>query len=136
MEIRSAVRSSGFRVAQEHRRRELQANTETFDMDMCRGLEIGSGAARGSGHCFAIALCCGALTAREARAQEAPASTPGAISLDQLLRMDSAELEMLYRQGTGAAMPVGRLRGTAILAPGSRRARALSRGARLVWQGK
>ena len=32
--------------------------------------------------------------------------------------------------------PEGRIRGTAILSPGTRRTRALSRGARLMWQGK
>jgi hypothetical protein len=50
--------------------------------------------------------------------------------------MGSAELDMLYRQGTVTAVPVERVRGTAILAPGSRRTRVLSRGARVVWQGK
>jgi hypothetical protein len=57
-------------------------------------------------------------------------------SLDQLLRMSSGELELLYRQGTVVAIPEGPIRGTAILSPGTRRTRPLSRGARMVWQGK
>ena len=59
-----------------------------------------------------------------------------AITLDQLLGMAPAEIENVYRQGIAAAIPAGRVRGTALLAPGTRRARALSRGARLFWQGK
>jgi hypothetical protein len=75
--------------------------------------------------------------AREVRGQApAPAPAQAVNSLDQLLRMSPAELEALYRRGTAAAIPPGRIRGTAILAAGTRRARALSRGARLVWQGK
>ncbi len=53
-----------------------------------------------------------------------------------LLQMSPAELEAIYRQGTAVAIPEGRIRGTAILSPGTRRARVLSRGARLIWQGK
>jgi hypothetical protein len=72
------------------------------------------------------------MAAVEARGQM-PAA---AVSLDQLLRMSPAELEMLYRQGTAAAIPAGRIRGTALLAPGTWRTRPLARGTRLVWQGK
>ncbi len=50
--------------------------------------------------------------------------------------MSPAEIEAIYRQGTAVAIPPGRVRGTALLATGTRRARTLSRGARLVWQGK
>ena len=50
--------------------------------------------------------------------------------------MSPTELEALYRQGAAVAIPPGPIRGTAILAPGTRRTRALSRGARLMWQGK
>jgi len=83
---------------------------------------------------FAIVIGCGALSAPEARAQLSAASNT--VTLDGLLRMSPAELETVYRQGTMAAVPEGRIRGTALLAPGTRRARSLSRGARLVWQGK
>jgi len=68
---------------------------------------------------------------------EARGQTPAApIALDQLLRMGPSELETLYRQGTAAGIPPGRVRGTALLAPGTRRNRLLARGTRLVWQGK
>ena len=65
----------------------------------------------------------------------ARAQTP-ALGVNQLLHMSGPELEALYRQGAVAAMPPGRVRGTAILAPGTRRNEALARGTRLVWQGK
>ncbi len=68
-------------------------------------------------------------------AARAAAQTP-AIGVDQLLRMSGPELDALYRQGTVAGVPPGRVRGTAILAPGTRRNEALARGTRLIWQGK
>ena len=80
---------------------------------------------RGWGYVFAIAIGFGPLTAPEARAQ-AP-SAPDAVTLDGLLRMSPAELDMVYRQGTARAIPEGRIRGTALLQPGTRRTRALSR---------
>jgi hypothetical protein len=50
--------------------------------------------------------------------------------------MSAGELDELYRRGAAAPIAEGRIRGTAILAPGTRRTRTLSRGARLFWQGK
>src|SRR5208337_4336957 len=50
----------------------------------------------------------------------AGAQTP-AVSVDQLLGMSGPELNALYRQGSVAGIPPGRVRGTAILAPGTRR---------------
>jgi hypothetical protein len=87
-------------------------------------------------------LCCalatviwfGPPTALEARGQTP--SVSAAITLDGLRQMSPAELETLYRQGAAVAIPEGPIRGTALLAPGTRRARAVSRGARLIWQGK
>ncbi len=76
----------------------------------------------------------GSPTAHEARGQTVTA--PAAATLDQLLQMSPAELDAIYRQGTAVAIPEGRIRGTAILSPGTRRTRVLSRGARLMWQGK
>jgi hypothetical protein len=75
-------------------------------------------------------LCMGVALHAPARGQ-----TP-AISVDQLLRMSGPELDALYRQGSLAGIPPGRVRGTAILAPGTRRNGAMARGTRLVWQGK
>ena len=74
--------------------------------------------------CIEMALCI-----------PATAQTP-ALGVDQLLRMSGPELEAVYRQGTVAGIPSGRVRGTAILAPGTRRNSAMARGTRLVWQGK
>jgi hypothetical protein len=79
-----------------------------------------------------MAFVCGPMSAVEVRGQ----TSVSAISLDQMLRMSPAELEGLYRQATPAAISAGRVRGTALLAPGTWRARPLARGARLIWQGK
>ncbi len=88
----------------------------------------------GLGWVLAVLIGCGPLMAPAVRAQESSAS--GTVTLDGLLSMSPAELEMVYRRGTVAAIPDGRIRGTALLAPGTRRTRSLSRGARLIWQGK
>lgn len=101
-------------------------------MVMRLGRTVGRGAVRGLS--FLMALAFGSMAAGEARAQ-GPVP-PSGITLDALLRMSPAEIEAVYRQGTAVAIPPGRVRGTALMAPGTRRARALSRGARLVWQGK
>jgi len=53
-----------------------------------------------------------------------------------LLEMCPAELEALYRQGCVAAIPGGPIKGTALLASGTHHAHTLSRGSRLIWQGK
>jgi hypothetical protein len=88
----------------------------------------------GLGSALALALVIGLPSAHEASGQTVPAA-PG-VTLDQLLQMSPAELDAVYRQGTATAIPEGRIRGTAILSPGTRRTRTLSRGARLMWQGK
>jgi hypothetical protein len=85
---------------------------------------------------FVLALACGSLGASEAWAQDPAPVSPSGVTLDSLMQMSPAEIETIYRQGTAAAIPPGRVRGTALLAPGTRRARTLSRGARLLWQGK
>jgi hypothetical protein len=59
-----------------------------------------------------------------------------ALSAQRLVQMSGPELDALYRQGISVGMPPGRVRGTALLAPGTRRNAALARGTRLVWQGK
>src|SRR5262249_51736224 len=79
-----------------------------------------------------LAIVCVACWGLQARGQ----SPAPAITIDQLLGMSPAQIESLYRQGTAVAIPPGRVRGTALLAPGTRRARVVSRGARLLWQGK
>ena len=88
---------------------------------------------KGIGIVAAIVICFGP-NAPLAHGQS-PAASAG-VTLDHLLAMSTAELDTVYRQGVSVAIPEGRIRGTAILSPGTRRTRALSRGARLMWQGK
>jgi hypothetical protein len=59
-----------------------------------------------------------------------------ALTPSDLLRMSGPELDSLYRQGAAVAVAPGRVRGTALLAPGTRRNAVMAAGARLVWQGK
>lgn len=60
----------------------------------------------------------------------------GALTVKQLLQLSGPELEAVYRQGSAVGIPPGRVRGTAILAPGTRRNQAMALGTRLIWQGK
>ena len=57
-------------------------------------------------------------------------------SLDQLARMTPAELDAVYQRSGVGVVPEGRVRGRALVAPGTAMAGPLSRGARLFWQGK
>jgi hypothetical protein len=59
-----------------------------------------------------------------------------AVTAGDLMRMTAPELESVYRQGTAPGIAPGRVRGTALLAPGTRRNTAIALGTRLVWQGK
>ena len=61
---------------------------------------------------------------------------PPALTARQLLQLNGPELDAIYRQGSVVGIPPGRVRGTAILAPGTRRNRAMALGTRLIWQGK
>jgi hypothetical protein len=58
------------------------------------------------------------------------------VTLDQLLHMGPEQLCAVYQQGAAVALPAGHIRGTAIVAPGTSHAPALSHGSRLIWQGK
>jgi hypothetical protein len=95
---------------------------------------ISSATVRTLGCAVAIVIWLGGLSGRQACGQT-PAA-PSTLTIDRLLQMSSAELEAVYREGIAVAIPQGRIRGTAILSPGTRRTRTLSRGARLFWQGK
>jgi hypothetical protein len=57
-------------------------------------------------------------------------------SVGQLVRMDPASLDALYRQSAVGPIPSGRVRGTAISYAGTALAAPASQVARLVWQGK
>jgi hypothetical protein len=95
---------------------------------------ISSATVRTLGWAGAIVIWLGGLSGRQACGQTPAARST--LTIDRLLQMSSAELEAVYREGTAVAIPQGRIRGTAILSPGTRRTRTLSRGARLFWQGK
>ena len=99
-------------------------------MDVRRESKIGAFAVLGLG-CL-VAAWSGSMGTGNARG-ESPMS---GVTLDQLLRMSAAELDAHYHQGIAAAIPPGRVRGTALLAPGTWRTRPLARGTRLIWQGK
>ena len=107
--------------------RRLQSCPSGYDVRLKRACVEGLGCA------LALAIWIGPPAAAR-HGQTVPA--PAAVTLDQLLQMSPAELDAIYRQGTAVAIPEGRIRGTAILSPGTRRTRVLSRGARLMWQGK
>jgi hypothetical protein len=64
-------------------------------------------------------------------AAAAPAHTP-----EELVRMDHAQLEALYRAAEVGCAPDGVTRGRAILNPGGRLTVPASRVTRVLWQGK
>lgn len=58
------------------------------------------------------------------------------VTVDHLLALDEGQVLGLYRGGAAYGPPPGPVRGTPLLALGTRRARVISRSARLFWQGK
>ncbi len=58
------------------------------------------------------------------------------MNVSNLVQMSEAELDALYRRGAAVGLPAGRVRGTALLAPGTRRNGLMATGTRLIWQGK
>jgi len=84
-----------------------------------------------------VLVVAGSLTLAAAFHSDARGREPaGGLDLASLRRMSEAELQALYRQGSVAGLPAGRVRGTVLPAPGTRRNAAMSVGARLIWQGK
>lgn len=79
-----------------------------------------------------LLLAAAATLPASARAQVATAP----LGVASLRDMDEAQLQAVYRQGVVAGLPPGRMRGTALPAPGKRRNAAMSSFGRLVWQGK
>src|SRR5437879_5754002 len=79
---------------------------------------------------------------REAQAQTVTAPSRvavpavAAVTVERLVRMSPAELDQLYRTSAPGALPQGKVRGIPIVAPGSPFGPVMSRGARVVWQGK
>ena len=72
----------------------------------------------------------------EAQAPSVMATSPAGVTAESLVRMDAGELDRLYRNAYPGVQPTGRVRGLPIVSPGSPIAATLSRGARVVWQGK
>lgn len=64
------------------------------------------------------------------------ASEARAMDVNDLLRMSPAQLDALYSASPPAPLPTGNVRGTPLLRTGTPLARPVSRGARLLWQGK
>lgn len=64
------------------------------------------------------------------------ASGVQAADVNDLLRMTPSQLDAMYMASPPAPMPAGKVRGTPILRPGTPLARPVSRGARVLWQGK
>lgn len=58
------------------------------------------------------------------------------LTVAELLCKDRSELEVIYKSGAVPIVPAGKIRGTAIVAPGSCRNPRLSRASRVMWQGK
>jgi hypothetical protein len=65
-----------------------------------------------------------------------PLRGPHVHSAAQLLGLSPSELDWLYQHAAAGAIPEGKARGQAILAPGTRWARPISKAARVLWQGK
>jgi hypothetical protein len=65
-----------------------------------------------------------------------PLLGPHVHSAEGLLRLSPPELDWLYQHAAAGAIPEGKARGQALLAPGTRWARPISRAARVFWQGK
>ncbi len=56
--------------------------------------------------------------------------------LGDLARLSPAQLEALYARSAPGVIPTGKVRGLALLKPGTKLGPPLSRGAGLLWQGK
>ena len=67
----------------------------------------------------------------------ASGQAPGPItSMGDLARLTPGQLDALYLRSAPAAPPAGRVRGRALIAPGSALAGPISAGSRVMWQGK
>lgn len=81
-----------------------------------------------------LVLAWGLVEGSRASGQEA-AAVP-LTSIEQLVTMDPAALDQLYTQASAGTVPSGKVRGRAIVFPGTRLAGPSSKVARLCWQGK
>jgi hypothetical protein len=71
-------------------------------------------------------------------ASPVPAQAPCApgLTMEHLIRMSPCQLEQLYAHGVLAPIPAGKIRGQALLNPGTKLAVPTSHASRLIWQGK
>ncbi len=83
-----------------------------------------------------LLLVAGSLVGPTLAAPNALAQVQTITSLGDLARLTPAQLDALYRASTPGPMPSGKVRGRALIAPGSTFAGPLSAGSRLAWQGK
>jgi hypothetical protein len=60
----------------------------------------------------------------------------GPVTADRLVRMTETQLDQLYQSMGPGVQPRGKVRGIAIVSPGSKFGPAMSKGAKFVWQGK
>ena len=67
---------------------------------------------------------------------QGPGALPTIGSLDDLVRLDPAMLDTLYRHSPPATIPRGKVRGRPVVLPGSTLAVPASRAGRAIWQGK
>lgn len=67
--------------------------------------------------------------------QGSPSCEP-TMKLEDLARMTPCDLERLFAESGPGATPTGAVRGMLLMQPGKRVAVPLSRGSRVVWQGK
>jgi len=85
---------------------------------------------------FSIVLARPVGAGGEPRPSPQAPGLPAVATIDDLVRLEPAELERLYRAAPPAAMPSGRVRGRPVPLSGSRMAVPVSKAGRLVWQGK
>ncbi len=61
---------------------------------------------------------------------------PSSLGFNDLVRMTPAQLEALYAGAQPGTIPSGKVRGRALLRPGTKIGPAMSQGAGVAWQGK
>jgi hypothetical protein len=61
---------------------------------------------------------------------------PGITAIEQLVQLSPQELDAIYRQAGVGAIPDGKVRGRAIVKPGTKLAVPLSKATKVLWQGK
>ena len=84
----------------------------------------------------AVALLLSGFVFRTSTNANAQAPCAPVWTIDALTKLSPAMLDDVYRQGTVGCVPVGQVRGTALVAPGSPINPIASKVSRAFWQGK